>query len=102
MTYFKCKWNHTFPDEPIMLHSELDDQRWERRKVETFRDGRMGYADLLITRSGGAHGRIFAKQTARVQGLGSLHISQQLERPVSEPEANLFEGRPAKPMKPTR
>jgi hypothetical protein len=45
MTYFKCKWNHTFPDEPIMLYSELDDQRWEVRKVEVFRDGRMGFAD---------------------------------------------------------
>ena len=28
-----------------MLYSELDDQRWELRKVEVFRDGRMGYAD---------------------------------------------------------
>jgi Domain of unknown function (DUF6881) len=45
MTYFKCQWNHTFSDEPIMLYSELDDQRWERRKVKIFRDGRMGYAD---------------------------------------------------------
>jgi len=45
MTYFKCKWNHTFPDGPILLYSELDDQRWELRKVEVFRDGRMGYAD---------------------------------------------------------
>ena len=28
-----------------MLYSELDDQRWEQRKVEVFRDGRMGFAD---------------------------------------------------------
>ena len=33
-----------FPDEPIMLYSELDDQRCERRKVEMFCDGRIGYA----------------------------------------------------------
>jgi hypothetical protein len=45
MTYYKCKWNHSFPDEPIMLYAELDDQRWQRRAVELFRDGRMSYAD---------------------------------------------------------
>jgi len=45
MTYLKCSWNHSFPDAPITLYSELDDQRWELRKVEVFRDGTMGYAD---------------------------------------------------------
>jgi uncharacterized protein DUF6881 len=45
MTYLKCNWNHSFPDAPITLYSELDDLRWELRKVEVFRDGRMGYAD---------------------------------------------------------
>jgi hypothetical protein len=45
MTYFKCKWNHSFPDEPIALYAELDEQRWEVRKVEVFRDGKMGFAN---------------------------------------------------------
>jgi hypothetical protein len=45
MTYFKCKSNHTFPDEPIMQYGELDDQRWQERLVEVFLDERMGYAD---------------------------------------------------------
>ena len=45
MTYLKCNWNHSFPDAPITLYSELDDLRWELRKVEVFRDARMGYAD---------------------------------------------------------
>jgi hypothetical protein len=45
MTYFKCKWNHAHADEPVLLYSELDDERWETRTVEIFRDGKMGLAD---------------------------------------------------------
>jgi hypothetical protein len=44
MTYFKCKWNHAYRDEPVLLYSELDEERWETRKVEIFRDGKMGFA----------------------------------------------------------
>jgi hypothetical protein len=44
MSYIKVKWIHSFPDEPILLYSELDDKRWEARKVEVFADERMGYA----------------------------------------------------------
>jgi hypothetical protein len=28
-----------------MLYSELDDERWERRKVEIYNDGKLAYAD---------------------------------------------------------
>ncbi|MBV9180528.1 MAG: hypothetical protein JO356_04390 [Acidobacteria bacterium] len=45
MTYIKCKWNHTHPDDPILLYSELDDERRESRKIEIFRDGKKGFAD---------------------------------------------------------
>jgi hypothetical protein len=45
MTYFKCKWNHAQGDEPVLLYSELDEERWETRKVEIFRDGKMGFAN---------------------------------------------------------
>jgi hypothetical protein len=43
-------WRHHFPDEPVLLYSELDDERWETRKVEIWRDGRVGLAgpDLEI------------------------------------------------------
>ncbi len=44
MTYLKVKWNHSFSDEPVLLYSELDRERWEVRKVEVFPSGRMGYA----------------------------------------------------------
>jgi hypothetical protein len=42
--YLEVEWIHNFPDEPILLYSELDDSRFETRKVEVFRDGKRGYA----------------------------------------------------------
>lgn len=45
MKYLKVAWNHSFSNEPILLYSELNDESWEIRKVEVFRDGRLGYAE---------------------------------------------------------
>lgn len=44
MQYLKVRWLHDIPSEPILLYSELDDQRWEVRKVEMFADGATSYA----------------------------------------------------------
>jgi hypothetical protein len=44
MVYIKVKWKHDNPNEPVLLYSELDRERWEVRKVDIFPDGRMGYA----------------------------------------------------------
>ena len=44
MKYVRVGWRHQHPDEPVILYSELDDNRIEVRKVEVFRDGRCGYA----------------------------------------------------------
>ncbi|WP_435015439.1 DUF6881 domain-containing protein [Tundrisphaera sp. TA3] len=45
MRYLRVVWLHDFPDEPIELFSELDEQSQELRKVERFRDGTFGFAD---------------------------------------------------------
>ena len=45
MRYLRVIWLHDFPDEPIELYSELDDDSWEVRKIEYFRDGFIGLAD---------------------------------------------------------
>ncbi len=45
MTYILVIWHHENPDEPVELYSELDDDRFEVRKVECFRDGRSYFAD---------------------------------------------------------
>jgi hypothetical protein len=44
MKYIKVKWIHSLPCEPIWLYSELNENRWETRKVEIFGDGSYGYA----------------------------------------------------------
>ncbi len=41
MTYFKCKWNHTFPDEPIMLYRVLN--------VNAIRDRGSTFSSHLIS-----------------------------------------------------
>ncbi|MBP3611324.1 MAG: hypothetical protein J6J42_13430 [Lachnospiraceae bacterium] len=44
MTYIKVQWIHDFQDEPILLYSELDSKRNEIRKVEVYKNGKLGYA----------------------------------------------------------
>ena len=44
MRYVRVGWRHQRPDEPVILYSELDSNRFEVRKVEIFRNGRCGYA----------------------------------------------------------
>jgi hypothetical protein len=45
MYYMKVEWKHSDPDDPVWLYSELDAERYEIRKVDVFRDGRLLYAD---------------------------------------------------------
>lgn len=45
MQYIKVQWLHDDPDFPVLLYSELDEDRWEIRKVDIYPDGRMEYAD---------------------------------------------------------
>jgi len=43
--YIAVEWVHDDPREPVTLYSELDDARWETRKVEVWADGSVGWAD---------------------------------------------------------
>lgn len=49
MKYIKVEWRHAFANEPIVLYSETDEHRWERRKVYFFRQGPPGYASDTVT-----------------------------------------------------
>lgn len=44
MRYLLVRWNHSSDSYPVLLYSELDEERNEVRKVEVYRDGRKGYA----------------------------------------------------------
>ena len=39
MTYEKVTWHHQFETEPVEMYMELDDNRYEKRKIEVFRSG---------------------------------------------------------------
>jgi hypothetical protein len=41
MNYLKVRWKHSDPNYPILIFSELDEERWEIRKVEVYEDGRI-------------------------------------------------------------
>ena len=45
MWYLKVIWHHDFVDEPVQILSEIGEGRYEVRKVEMFRDGRLDWAD---------------------------------------------------------
>lgn len=44
MHYSCLHWNHLSPTEPVEILSEYDDNGWEQRKIEKFRDGSFGFA----------------------------------------------------------
>lgn len=52
VTYILVRWLHDLADEPILLYSELDGGRYETRKVEVFRGGRVGLAGAGSGRGG--------------------------------------------------
>jgi hypothetical protein len=47
MRYIKVEWLQSNPDYPVELYSEIDEEGWELRKVEIFRDCHAGFADRL-------------------------------------------------------
>ncbi|CAH1203852.1 hypothetical protein PAECIP111891_02448 [Paenibacillus allorhizoplanae] len=44
MEYIYVEWKHSFIDEPIILISEIDENRFETRKIEIYRNGKVGFA----------------------------------------------------------
>ncbi|WP_242113264.1 DUF6881 domain-containing protein [Luteimonas aquatica] len=51
MIYLKVRWIHNNLNDPILLFSELDENRNEIRKIEIFANSRIGYASF--SESGG-------------------------------------------------
>jgi hypothetical protein len=65
-THLKVKWIHSFTDEPLLLYSELDSERWELRKVEVFPDGRMGFAGPGVEVGGTRLGEVPFPSSAQI------------------------------------
>jgi hypothetical protein len=51
MEYIDVQWLHSNPEDPVRLVSELGPDRHEIRKLEFWRDGRVGYA----SKAGASH-----------------------------------------------
>jgi hypothetical protein len=45
MRYVKVAWIHESSSEPVLYFSELDEDGYETRKVQVYRDGRAEWAD---------------------------------------------------------
>jgi len=58
MHYVKIAWKHEHPQDPVLIYSELDDARWEVRKVEVFPDGSLGFAEEAGSRRGTGLGEL--------------------------------------------
>ncbi len=54
--YFKASWIHDLEDQPILFYSELDNDRYEIRKVEIYKDNNFGLADTSFEFGGAALG----------------------------------------------
>lgn len=44
MEYYKIQWIHNFEDEPVLIFSEVGEDKYETRKVEIYKNGKIGYA----------------------------------------------------------
>ncbi|CAN0620355.1 conserved protein of unknown function [Burkholderia multivorans] len=59
-------WKHAFEAEPVRLISVLDKDRYEVRKLEFFRDGRVGFADATRSALGTELGKIPVPSVAEI------------------------------------
>ena len=47
-SYLYSKWKDSPAGCPVEFYSELDDFRYETRKVEVFKDGKLGFASSAV------------------------------------------------------
>lgn len=81
MTYIRVKWIHSNPSYPVLMYSELDESRWEIRKVERFEDGRVGFASATEN-SGGT--RLGLEPVPTLEEINADKQFEALEVPSSE------------------
>lgn len=45
MEYWRVEWHHDLDEEPVLFYSEIGPDRWETRRIQGYRDGRLLRAD---------------------------------------------------------
>ncbi|MBO9729927.1 MAG: hypothetical protein J7623_14915 [Chitinophaga sp.] len=68
MEYLKISWLHRFEDQPIFLYSEIDNQRFENRKIEIYEDGSFGIANCNFHFGGTALSDLVMPEIADISG----------------------------------
>jgi len=84
MNYIRAKWMHSQLHEPVVLLSELDQDRWEIRKVEIYADGRLDYADHQRSSS---HTRLSSEPIPSLAEIGADKQFEPSEISAAEFEA---------------
>jgi len=51
LKYILLKWFHNLDDEPYKIYSEIDDQRYEVRKIEIYKNGTIYICDEQMNNS---------------------------------------------------
>jgi hypothetical protein len=72
MRYLDVKWIHDLQEEPIRLVSEIDLMGFETRKVEFFRDGRVGFASAAGASPGTELGTVPVQSIDEIDALGEF------------------------------
>ncbi len=84
MRYSRLQWHHSSPTEPVEVYSEYDNDGWERRKVEVFPDGSLGYASESESGGGSQLALIHCPPDEEVEKEPEFHIvpltSEEFER----------------------
>lgn len=82
-SYISVRWIHANPDEPVVLVSELSAARMEMRRIEYWKDGRVGIA----SRESSTQGTILRQ--APVPELAEINADRQfVGEAISEAEFN--------------
>jgi len=71
MRYIDVRWHHADDEEPVRLISEIDGSGFETRKLEFYRDGRVGWAERCASHLGAELG------IAPVPSLAEINIDPQ-------------------------
>jgi len=75
MEFIDVAWRHRSEEDPVRLVSELDSDRYETRKLEFFPDGRVGFADSVVSSNNTELGILPVPTVAEINSDPQFHAS---------------------------
>ncbi len=86
-TYIYSKWKQAAAGYPVEFYSELDQRRYETRKIEIFADGKIGHANQAVSVSGTRLGIIPVPPLAELKQLHEF-VTEEISATVFEAKWN--------------